>query len=438
MIGPAGPAAALDRAARQEGGRVLATLIRHLGGDFALAEDALQDAYADAAAGWPRDGVPRNPGAWLTTTARRRAIDRLRRARGLDERLRTLEALAARETAPDGLGGFGGAAGAGEDDPLDGRLGDDRLRLIFTCCHPALRLEARVALTLKTLGGLTTAQTARAFLVEPRTMERRLTRARRKIADAGIPYRVPPPALLDERVAGVRAVVYLIFTEGHTASDGSRLVRGELCDEAIRLGRLLRADLPANAETLGLLALMLLHDARRGTRVDAAGRAVALADQDRTGWDGAKIVEGVAVLDAALALHAPGPFQVEAAIAALHARAPSLRETDWPQIAALYARLEQWRPSAVVAVNRAVAVGFAQGPRAGLAVLDAVAGLERYVPLHAARAELLRRAGDAAAADAAYARAIELSDNAVQRAELAARRAAATAPERAARAARDR
>nr|WP_148261000.1 sigma-70 family RNA polymerase sigma factor [Conexibacter woesei] len=415
-----GAAAALDRAARQEGGRVLATLIRHLGGDFALAEDALQDAYADAAANWPRDGVPRNPGAWLTTAARRRAIDRLRRARVLDERLRTLEALAARE-----------AASGAEDEEPDSCLEDDRLRLIFTCCHPALRSEARVALTVKSLGGLTTAQTARAFLVEPRTMERRLTRARRKVLDAGIPYRVPPDELLPERLSGVRAVVYLIFTEGHTASDGDALVRGELCDEAIRLARLLRSSLDPDPETLGLLALMLLHDSRRATRVDRDGHAVPLPRQDRTRWDGERIREGLALLDDALALRAPGPFQVEAAIAALHSRAPSFEGTDWKQIAALYGRLARWRPSPAVEVNRAVAIGFADGPRAGLDRLDAIAAgeddggaLASYVPLHAARADLLRRLGDRAGADAAYVRAIDASGNATQRAALEARRAA--------------
>jgi RNA polymerase sigma-70 factor (ECF subfamily) len=419
--GSCAAAAALDRAAREEGGRVLATLIRHLDGDFPLAEEALQDAYADAAAQWPRDGVPRSPGAWLTTTARRRAVDRLRRARGLDRRLRTLEALALRD---------GGAAQV-DGDPFEEESGleDDRLRLIFTCCHPALSPEARVALTVKSLGGLTTAQTARAFLVEPKTMEQRLTRAKRKVADAGIPYRVPPPELLPERLPGVRAVVYLVFTEGHTATDGATLVRAELCDEAIRLGRLLRDALPPDGETLGLLALMLLHDARRATRVDADGRAVALGDQDRLRWDGAKIAEGVALLDEALALREPGPFQVEAAIAALHAGAPSLEETDWPQVAALYGTLALLRPTPVVAVNRAVAVGFADGPRAGLALLEearrASGELERYAPLHVARAELLRRCGDAAGADAAWARAIELTGNAVQRAELERRRAGA-------------
>ncbi|ADB51047.1 RNA polymerase sigma factor [Conexibacter woesei] len=420
MMPSPGAAAALDRAARQEGGRVLATLIRHLGGDFALAEDALQDAYADAAANWPRDGVPRNPGAWLTTAARRRAIDRLRRARVLDERLRTLEALAARE-----------AASGAEDEEPDSCLEDDRLRLIFTCCHPALRSEARVALTVKSLGGLTTAQTARAFLVEPRTMERRLTRARRKVLDAGIPYRVPPDELLPERLSGVRAVVYLIFTEGHTASDGDALVRGELCDEAIRLARLLRSSLDPDPETLGLLALMLLHDSRRATRVDRDGHAVPLPRQDRTRWDGERIREGLALLDDALALRAPGPFQVEAAIAALHSRAPSFEGTDWKQIAALYGRLARWRPSPAVEVNRAVAIGFADGPRAGLDRLDAIAAgeddggaLASYVPLHAARADLLRRLGDRAGADAAYVRAIDASGNATQRAALEARRAA--------------
>ncbi|MEA2302985.1 MAG: hypothetical protein QOH43_265 [Solirubrobacteraceae bacterium] len=422
MHGPA----VLDRVAREEGGRIIATLIRHVGGDFALAEDALQDAYAVAAATWGtgNGAVPDNPGAWLTTTARRRAIDRLRRARALDDRIRVLEALAAREAA---------APEDDEEEEMESSLHDDRLRLLFTCCHPALPLEARVALTLKSLGGLTTGEVARAFLLSEVAMHQRLTRARRKIADKGIPYRVPPDELLPERLAGVLAVVYLIFNEGHTAAGGPRLVRDELCTEAVRLGRLLAGLMPDEPEALGLLALMLLTDARRAARVDAQGRAVGLADQDRGRWDAEAIGEGAALLDRALRMARPGPYQLQAAIAALHATAPNWGATDWAQIAALYGALAAHDPSPVVTVNRAVAVGFAHGPQAGLDLLRALDGdpsLDGYVPLHAARAELLSRAGDGRGADAAYACAIAATGNMVQRAELEARRAAAAAPRR--------
>ena len=415
-------AAALERAVREDGPGVLATLIRHLGGEFELAEDALQDAYAVALATWPRDGVPAVPAAWLTTAARRKAIDRLRRVRALDERLRTLEALAER----DGSGVGAPPDASAMDDHSS--LTDDRLRLIFTCCHPALALPARVALTVKSLGGLSTAQTARAFLVPEATMHARLGRAKRKIAAAGIPYRVPPDELLPERLRGVLAVVYLIFTEGHTASEGDALMRPDLCAEAIRLGRLLARLMPDDAEVLGLLALMLLTDARRLARTGEHGEAIDLAHQDRTRWDAAAIAEGLELLDRALRLRRPGPYQRQAAIAALHARAPSLEETDWRQIADLYTALHREDPSPVIAVNLAVAAGFAEGPRAGLALLDALGdepSLRRYVPLHAARAELLRRAGEREAADHAYAEAIACSANEAQREELRARRARA-------------
>jgi RNA polymerase sigma-70 factor (ECF subfamily) len=413
-------AAALERAFRDEGPAVLATLIRHVG-DFQLAEDALQDALADAAATWPRDGIPRNPAAWLTVDARRRAIDRLRQARGLADRAQALERLMALD---DPTGDDPVARAVAADPPA---YADDRLRLVFTCCHPALAPEARIALTLRTLGGLTTAEVARALLVSEPAMAQRLVRVKRKIAAAGIPYRVPSADELPERLAGVLRVVYLIYTEGHEASAGAALDRPDLCAEALRLARLLTELMPDDAEVKGLYALLLLTDARRPARVDAAGRAVALPDQDRARWDAARIAAGRQVLEAALRLRRPGPYQLQAAIAALHDEAPAWDATDWRQIAALYAALARLAPSPVIEVNRAVAVGFADGPAAGLAVLEGVAGdrrLRRYQPLHAARADLLRRAGDAEGARAAYDAAIALTENAVERAELERRRAA--------------
>jgi len=410
------PAGALERAAREDGPGVLATLVRHLGGDLALAEDALQDAYAVALATWPRDGVPDVPAAWLTVTARRRAIDRLRRSRALDERVQMLEALAERD----------GSAATHDPAMDDTALTDDRLRLLFACCHPALALPARVALTVKSLGGLSTAQTARAFLVSETTMGARLLRARRKIARARIPFEVPADELLDERLRGVLAVVYLVFTEGHTASDGDALTRPDLCAEAIRLGRLLCELMPDDAEAYGLLALMLLTDARRAARTGAGGESVDLRDQDRTLWDAARIAEGSAALRRSLRLRVEaGPYALQAGIASLHDRAPSFEETDWARITQLYDALLRRQPSPVVALNRAVAVSFADGPERGLELLDALReerAMRDYAPLLAARADLLRRAGDPEAADAAYAEAIAGSANAVQRADLEERR----------------
>jgi RNA polymerase sigma-70 factor (ECF subfamily) len=412
---------AISRAFREEGPAILATLIRHVG-DFTLAEDALQDAFAAAVATWPRDGVPERPGAWITTTARRKAIDRLRRERGLADRIERLAVLASRDSAGDD------DAPALDDDASRDAIGDDRLRLIFTCCHPALTLEARVALTVKALGGLSTAEVARAFLVSEPTMYQRLTRAKRKIAAARIPYRVPPPDLLPERLGGVLAVVYLVFNEGYAASSGDRLVRGELCGEAIRLGRLLANLLPGDPEVLGLLALMLLQDARRDARVEpATGAYVALDAQDRALYDRGRIAEGTRALDQAMALREPGPYQLQAAIAALHATASDAALTDWVEIAALYAELDRRAPSPVIRVNRAAALAFAGAPEAGLELVRPLledARLRDYAPLHAAHAELLRRTGAPGAASAAYDRAIAATGNAVERAELERRRAA--------------
>jgi RNA polymerase sigma-70 factor (ECF subfamily) len=405
----ADPAAVLERAFREERAAVLATLIRRLG-DFQLAEDALQDAFASAAAAWPRDGAPANPGAWLTTTARRRAIDRLRRARSQAGRGERLAELARMEPEHELL-----------PDDEEGAIADDRLRLIFTCCHPALAPGARVALTLRMLGGLTTGEVARAFLVSEPTMGKRIVRAKRKIADAHIPYRIPPDHELPDRVAGVLQVVYLIFNEGYAATEGEQLARAELCGEAIRLGRLLAALMPDDPEVLGLLALMLLHDARREARVDGRGGYVALDEQDRSRWDAERLQEGRDLLEAAIRRRRPGPYQLQAAIAALHVSAPDPAETDWAQIAELYGALAVVDPSPVVEVNRAVAVAFAAGPEQGLRLLSPLLDSERlrgYQPLHAAHAELLRRAGDREGAGRAYERAIELTGNEVERREL--------------------
>lgn len=398
----------IEQTFREEHGRVMAALISQLG-DFTLAEDALQDALVNALERWEIDGAPRNPGAWLLTVARRRAIDRLRRVETLERKVALLEALATQD-GPD-------------MDEYD-TLPDERLKLMFTCCHPALALEAQVALTLHTIGGLSTQAVARAFLVPIPTMAQRLARARNKIRNAGIPYGVPPAELLPERLDALLAVIYLIFNEGYVATDSGTtsdepLIRYELCDEAIRLGQILVTLLPQSAEVRGLLALMLLHDARREARINPAGDLILLAEQDRTHWDQAKIQAGIAVLDQALALRTPGPYQVQAAISALHAEAQTTEATDWQQIALLYATLARMMPSMVVAVNHAVAVAMAWGASAGLQLLlrlDQQA--DGFYPYHAARADLLRRTNQREAAAEAYARALALCSNSAERAYL--------------------
>ena len=399
----------VDRLFRDESGRAVATLIR-VTGDFDLAEEAVQEAFVRALETWPEQGVPRNPGAWITTTARNRAIDRLRRRRRLAEKTEALGREALVEHEPDPA--YAALDSVGGDDPMP--FVDDRLRLIFTCCHPALALDARVALTLRTLGGLTTPEIARAFLVPEPTLAQRLVRAKRKIRDAGIPYRVPPAHLLPERLDGVLRVLYLVFNEGHTASTGDALVRRELCAEAIRLARLLVALMPDEPEVLGLLALMLLHDARRDARTTLDGDLVLLDDQDRTRWDAAEIAEGQDLVERAMAARRPGPYQLQAAIAALHDEARTPAETDWKQVELLYRALHQAVPSPVVELNLAVAVAMTDGPQVGLAMIDALVAegrLDDYLYLHASRADLLRRLGRWSEADAAYRRARALATN---------------------------
>jgi RNA polymerase sigma-70 factor, ECF subfamily len=406
---PAAPAvepADLERIFREESGRVVATLVR-LFGDIDIAEEMVQEAFVIAATRWPESGLPPNPGGWITTTARNRAIDRLRREASRHDR--HAQAALLHESAEP-------------TEPV-GDVKDDRLRLIFTCCHPALALDAQIALTLRTLGGLATPEIARAFLVPEPTMAQRLVRAKGKIKDARIPYRLPAAADLAGRLQSVLAVVYLVFNEGYAASSGGELVRADLCAEAIRLGRQLAELMPDEPEVHGLLALMLLLESRRAARTTAAGDLVPLADQERARWDRPRIAEGQAMVRDCLRRNEPGVYQIQAAINAVHSDAGSAAATDWSQIVQLYDQLLAYDPSPVVALNRAVAVAEVDGPGAALALVDAL-DLPTYHLFHAIRADLLRRLGRDVEARAAYETAIELTDNAAERGFLRRRRQA--------------
>ncbi|MET0731070.1 MAG: RNA polymerase sigma factor [Solirubrobacterales bacterium] len=395
----------VDRLFRHESGRAVASLIRVLG-DFDLAEEAVQEAFVVALERWPDDGVPDNPGAWITRVARNKAIDRLRRDRTYQVKVEVLQGLEA--LAPD--------AEEIEDGEEPPDVPDDRLRLIFTCCHPALRPQARVALTLRTLGGLSTAEIASAFLTSEATMAQRLVRAKGKIRDANIPYEVPSAEQLPERLTSVLATLYLIFNEGYFASSTEALIRVELADEAIRLARMLVETLPGDPEARALLALMLLQHSRRDARLDERGEMVLLEDQDRSRWDRAQIEQGLEIVDSLRGV--VGPYSIQARIAAEHAKAERAEDTDWHGIGLLYGQLTRIQPSPVIELNRAIAVAMDTGPEAGLELIDAIEGLDRYAPFHVSRADLLARLDRDADAVDAYRKGLELSTNPVQRAFL--------------------
>jgi RNA polymerase sigma-70 factor (ECF subfamily) len=407
---------AVESVFRSEGGRIIATLIR-ISGSFDAAEDAMQEAFAAAVVAWAENGIPDNPGAWITATAHRRLIDAARRERTRQEKEDPLiyETKLAQTKPEEAL-----------VEELSNPYPDDRLRLIFTCCHPALNREAQVALTLRTLGGLTTPEIARAFLIPEPTLAQRLVRAKSKIRLAGIPYEIPALEKIPDRLESVQAVLYLIFNEGYAATTGDSLTRRDLCAEAIRLARLLCELLP-DPENLGLLALMLLQDSRRDARVNDAGDLMTLEEQNRGLWDRAQIAQGLPLIERALRMRRPGPYQLQAAISAVHAQAASADETDWPEIVALYTELLRHHPSPVIELNRAVAVAMSEGFERGLELMDAVGAaghLEDYYLLHAARADLLRRLGRREEAAAAYRRALDLTGNAIERRYLQRRLAA--------------
>ena len=412
----------IEKIYHEESGRILATLIRLLG-SFDLAEEAMQEAFASALKQWPRQGMPENPRAWLISTGRHKALDILRRQTTLEDKQAELQRLAAMQQLAQDQNGL-----LEDDMQRSAVLSDDRLRLIFTCCHPALVLEAQVALTLRTLCGLATEEIAKAFLVPLPTMSQRLVRAKQKIRDAGIPYRVPPPEELAERLAAVMLVVYLVFNEGYNAASGDVLIRRELCAEAIRLGRLMCELLPQEPEARGLLALMLLHDSRREARLNAVGEILLLEEQNRSLWNQEQIREGLALVESALRSAPPGPYALQAAIAAVHARAVRSEDTDWPQIVGLYDVLLRLQPSSVIELNRAVAVVMVQGAAAGLRLLDELEKREElsgYHLLPAARADFSRRLEQWPEAAEAYRHALRLASNDAERRFLAKRLAAA-------------